>query len=811
VSVTSTILLSGSQAALFDLQTSFLGQPKTMAYGLVRGAGNLVFQQQMADNSIVAFYMLGEGPWDSLVRLWLDDVAIALPAAGEVQFHNGFDGEIGYGMSPVSTGGDQHVDSFFAVAGMPGTLTPLDWSRYAYLALHYPPNPAAPDANLTVLGDYQAMRCRIFDASGNQTGFAWTQNPAWWICDFLIRKFILREGKVNQPLVPAELARFDWAAWNAAAAYYDYVISSGVPRFSDGGLVLLQNSMNATNALEQMLLMCQSYLLERNGKLTLYPDQPRSSVYLATIDSVVPNSFTPYKQKMQQGQNRITATWREEALADGSTDDGTRMSISTVQFDHIAHQTAIGARGPGLSVMPKVNELQLDFGIDTSERVSRLCSFLLQRQLGMDVDPNFIYVAPFQCDLICYEDSLAVECGDIITIDASVSEEFAGREFEVLQIEERPDGTRKFTCLEYISGAFGDTATPRQATQAPVPGTGLSFPFGLNASNELVVPLNQTVDAGNRYAPITGITTPTDLPYNGGFEIFPDNASSAEGWTPDWTGVSGGIYERNASPYSGNYAQNLRQTSSSQHMCIVSRPFGVKPGLQYDLRARVKAAVANTGYLYIGVLWYSDDSDLSFTGWSGQGLGTGYIVAGNTSNAASWTLWEGQVTAPAGAKFGRVILYNASGATAGTLTFDTCGWALYQVVSTSTAAGVTSLPTTSSATYAVIPEMSITKTTTGGKVHISAQMALNIYGLSVNAYCYVAIFRDGTQLTPDLLMMVAGGGSGQNTCFPVTLSWTDDAPPAAGSHTWDIRWKTPGAGYSVIEENCRKMQVEEIT
>src|SRR6266568_3530774 len=72
--------------------------------------------------------------------------------------------------------------------------------------------------------DYQAMQVRQFDSSGNQTAFAWTQNWAWIICDFLIRKFVLREGMVNQPLVTAELARFDWPSFVAAAAYYDTVL-----------------------------------------------------------------------------------------------------------------------------------------------------------------------------------------------------------------------------------------------------------------------------------------------------------------------------------------------------------------------------------------------------------------------------------------------------------------------------------------------------------------------------------------------------------------------------------------------------------
>src|SRR6266404_494877 len=277
-----------SQAAQFDLSTAFLDQPKTLAYGLVRGAGNLILQQELADKTRVAFYMLGEGRWDSILRLWINSKLVALPSAGTVHFHPGVDGEIGNGLTANSTGGDQHVDQFFTL--IPGGLDPITFSRYAWLALKVAPDPAAPSAQLTVLADYQALQVRQFDGSGNQTAFAWTQNWAWNICDFLIRKFVLREAKANQPLVTAELARFDWPSFVAAATYYDAVLSLGQARFSDGGVVFLNDSDSADRALEQMLMMCRSYLLERNGKLSLYPDQPRASVFTFTSDNTAPLS-----------------------------------------------------------------------------------------------------------------------------------------------------------------------------------------------------------------------------------------------------------------------------------------------------------------------------------------------------------------------------------------------------------------------------------------------------------------------------------------------------------------------------------------
>lgn len=507
-----------SQSAQFDLSTAFLDQPKTLAYGLVRGAGNKVLQQELTDKTRVAFYMLGEGPWDSLLRLWINNKPITLPNTAIVHFHPGLDGEIGNGLAANSTGGDQHVDQFFTL--IPGGLDPVTFSRFAWLALKVAPDPGAPSADLTVLADYQALQVRQFDATGNQTAFAWTQNWAWNICDFLIRKFILREAKVNQPLSTAELARFDWPSFSNAAAYYDTVLANGQKRFSDGGVVYV-NDGNASSAVEQMLLLSRSYILERNGKLSLYADQPRASVFTFNSSNVAPLSFRARKSALRTAKNRLSATYRDSAIASGSTDDATRFAISTVKIDHEAHQYAVGVRGPGLSVIPKVTDLALDLGVNTPERAWRILKSMLVRQLGDDVDQNTAYVAPFSAEWTGYEDSLAVEQGDVVTIDSSISEEFGGKNIEVLQVEELPDGTRNLSGLEYMPNAFPDVAPAQQQLQAPTPGTGLTLPNGV----EMV--RNPNLEFGD-----TGWTKET------GFSIISDSANAYAGsWVAQFVGT----------------------------------------------------------------------------------------------------------------------------------------------------------------------------------------------------------------------------------------------------------------------------------
>lgn len=574
-----------TQSAQFDLSTATLDVPKTIAYGLVRGAGNLILQQELADKSRVAFYMLGEGPWDSIVRLWINNKQVTLPSAATVHFHPGLDGEIGNGLTAASTGGDQHVDQFFAL--IPGGLDAITFSRYAWLALKVAPDPAAPSATLTVLADYQAMQVRQFDGSGNQTAFAWTQNWAWNICDFLIRKFILREAKVNQPLVAAELARFDWPSFVAAAAYYDAVLSLGQKRFSDGGVVFVNDSDTADRALEQMLSMCRSYILERNGKLSLYADQPRASVFTFTSDNVVPLSskvvpsasvassaggkltFTGRKSNLRAASNRLTATYRDLTIASGSTDDATRFAISTRQLDHEAHQRAVGARGPGLSVIPKVTELALDLGVNTPERVWRILDAMLVRQLGDDVDGNSVYNAPFSMDFTCFEDSLAVEAGDLATLDRSITEEFGGKVVEVLQVEEVPDGTRNLTCLEYMPNAFPDIAPAQQGLLAPTPGSGIivdSSVYGKGVSSGKNLCPNPGFEFNN-----TGSVLNTDIPLGGGL---------GDGWF---------VYEKNATVGALFTAELVNTTprSGSQAVLIRLNPNVSLPGSSGFLGCRV--------------------------------------------------------------------------------------------------------------------------------------------------------------------------------------------------------------------------------
>jgi len=125
--------------------------------------------------------------------------------------------------------------------------------------------------------------------------------------------------------------------------------------------------------------------------------------------------------------------------------------------------------------------------------------------------------------------------------------------------------------------------------------------------------------------------------------------------------------------------------------------------------------------------------------------------------------------------------------------------------------GSTAGPTTSSTTYTVIPEITTTITTKGNKVLIVFTGTFTNNGSSgvTGVSNYLAVFRDGVQVTPDFLISNFSATFNNHFSFPITYI---DAPSAA-SHTYDIRWKV-GSATGVEVLGCiltsRTLQIVEL-
>ncbi|ABF42424.1 hypothetical protein Acid345_3423 [Candidatus Koribacter versatilis Ellin345] len=117
----------------------------------------------------------------------------------------------------------------------------------------------------------------------------------------------------------------------------------------------------------------------------------------------------------------------------------TKYAQRVVTLNHDRHQLAVGTRGVGMTAMRKRKSLQLDYGNNTWERVSRLVQFECYRYIGMDADP---YFAPWDATVQAFFEAqdddgnlFAKVCpGDVITVDGSVSEEDQG-DYEVIEAE----------------------------------------------------------------------------------------------------------------------------------------------------------------------------------------------------------------------------------------------------------------------------------------------------------------------------------------------------------------------------------------
>jgi hypothetical protein len=123
--------------------------------------------------------------------------------------------------------------------------------------------------------------------------------------------------------------------------------------------------------------------------------------------------------------------------------------------------------------------------------------------------------------------------------------------------------------------------------------------------------------------------------------------------------------------------------------------------------------------------------------------------------------------------------------------------------------GVTGSPSTSSTTLSVIPEMNQTLTFKGNKVIVICTCTITFAQAAGGRGASFALFKDGVQLS-DLYQITIAESTGNIGCTnTLGLSFLDT--PAAGSHTYDVRWAVNSNLYSVTALNtARRLQVVEL-
>jgi hypothetical protein len=420
-----------------------MGEPITLAYGRHLVGGTPVFQDEQTDGSTVLFIALGDGEWDAIEYLWVNGKLVDVTDTNIVHFHPGTDGETGVESTPAVR--NQKICSFF-----PAGFTQTTFSRTAFLALHLAADPTAPSAAYDIRGIFKTRRVRLFDAAGTQTDYKYSANPAWQFLDAYISLYLMPRALAGAALTNAAKGRINFPVFVESAADCDYDIGGGVKRF-ESHIAFMQKT-NLATIFETLMSLCRGYCMEEGGKLGLYVDKPRASIFTITTDMIRDASFEIPAKDLREVCNQVTLKIRdtESGGADHAKDFAPFTAIHNEQW----HQDMVGR------LIPR----EMDLGANTKERSERLALYWMRRSL-----------LPEQAELLVTMDAGHLLPGDVITApkDHNFS---ATRDWEVMEASDEAladqDGRipasaflRELTLQEYDESIFSDVAGGQQETE----------------------------------------------------------------------------------------------------------------------------------------------------------------------------------------------------------------------------------------------------------------------------------------------------------------------------------------------------------
>jgi hypothetical protein len=307
-----------------DVQNAQLGIDLPVAYGYVRAQGNEILNHALSNKNRVVIRMKAEGEWDGIERLFINGKIANAADTTLVHFHPGIDGVLGHGLTPDSNGGDQLVDNFWSL--LPANFQPTTFSRKVYDMFNVPPDPAAPSATLTIMGDYRTSVVRQFDGFGTQTGYAFSTNGAEQCLDAIARTMLKPEWNPSAAraaggdFVAAEKARINWASFADSVSWCNTLLANGQKRFESS--IAFPQRIALIDALKQLCLMSQLYITEANGQIYICPDKPRTSTFLLKSDHIVPGTASFDKINLHGAPNRLVAAFNDlnaQGIADIDT------------------------------------------------------------------------------------------------------------------------------------------------------------------------------------------------------------------------------------------------------------------------------------------------------------------------------------------------------------------------------------------------------------------------------------------------------------------------------------------------------------
>ena len=325
--------------------------PLTYGYAWVTGKRHAYYQLLNTNDSVnlytrLGIWLLGHGEWDGPISLWINDKLVWMggntpatkiirsygfnwlqpldgnPEGFVFNFHSGCDTPVGASLTPSSVGPDQNMDLLWPL--FPPAIQQLCFSRIAYYSLmrkqpivnQTSNNGSDPTqwTDIAPIGLWRALRCRLFDDEGNQTGYAFTTNPIWHYIDLKLRRVLMPDYGLPQYIGPDALSAavrncFDWGGIYQAAQYCDEFLANGRPRFLGNYSFASQTSEQACR--EQILLCCRGYQTRYAGKYGVSVDMPRSSVFTFSREHILPGSWEASDQTLHKSANRYISKFRD--------------------------------------------------------------------------------------------------------------------------------------------------------------------------------------------------------------------------------------------------------------------------------------------------------------------------------------------------------------------------------------------------------------------------------------------------------------------------------------------------------------------
>ncbi|MBI4461756.1 MAG: hypothetical protein HY653_02515 [Acidobacteria bacterium] len=503
----------GRGTKTIELLSAGLHAPVSIAYGRHIVGGNVIFQHKTpVSKDVVLMVALGEGEWDGPEVAWLNDQKFSTTNTAKYHFHPGLDGAAGVEADPAIR--NQNICSFW-----PNSFRPqLTFSRTAYAALTIRRNSNRPKRTreFELFGVYKTRRVRLFDNAGNQTGYAYSTNPAWCALDLIISRVLKPHGLVNEALTAAEKARVDFQAFKDWADFCDETLTiNGETATRWETHLAFTDEVDLLRALDAILLSGRAYLLERNGKLAPFADKTRSSITVIDADDILPDSLLLARRPLRDTPNLFRFTWRDldsgRGLGSISSSGTTVTGVDTNFLTFFEKDGAIDLRSglqkgevrrvksitsdtsliiasafsvnqaagtlyanPARDFEERIREVadedhqdavgriqpfEADLGNQSAERAERLAEYLRRSIVERTRRASFTILSGLP-------GSLNLLPGDVITAPADV-EFLTARDYEIERITDNPDGSRAVEALEYVASVFVDAAAP--APQPPDP------------------------------------------------------------------------------------------------------------------------------------------------------------------------------------------------------------------------------------------------------------------------------------------------------------------------------------------------------